>query len=171
MLEKIKKRALKKHTERNLKRRDLSQLNAKLKTLGFLVDEAVLQDFEPLYDFSKSLGLFPKDVKAFTFLEVKKKLPSIRQNQINNKDFNWKGEIHHAAAVEFLETPFDVLVGIYKGTHEFLDLMVSESKAKFKVGCLDLDHRLFDLVLQVPAHDIRTLEIELKKYVTVLNKI
>ncbi len=171
MLERIKKRALKKHMERNLKKRDLSLVNAKLNTLGFLVDEAVVQDFDALYDFSGALGLLPKDVKVFSFLEVKKKIPSLRQNQINNKDFNWKGDIHNAAAIEFLETSFDVLVGVYNGSHEFLDLMVSESKAKFKVGCLDCDARLFDLVLQVPANNIRTLERELKKYVTVLNKI
>lgn len=171
MFEKLKRKSLKRHTERNLKQRDLSQLNSKLRTLGFLVDEAVVPDFERLYDWYKSFGLVPKNVQVFTYIEVKKKLPSLRQNQIDNKAFNWKGEINNLNAVEFLETSFDMLVALYQGKHELLDLLVSRSKAKFKVGSKSSDQRLFDLLIHVPAHDLGAFEEELKKYVTILNKI
>ena len=53
MFENFKKRALQKHTEKNIKNRDTSQINSKMKTLGFLVDEMLFQDFEKLHDFSK----------------------------------------------------------------------------------------------------------------------
>jgi len=79
MFERLKRRSLKKVTERNLAHRDLSQLNSTLKTLGFIVDEKLIQDFEPLYDFYVEFKLLPKDVKVFTFIEVKKKLPSLLQ--------------------------------------------------------------------------------------------
>lgn len=136
-----------------------------------LVDEHTIQEFEPLYDFSKSLELQPKDVKVFSFQEVKKKTPSLRQNQVNNKDFTWKGEIHNDNALEFLNLPFDILVGLYDGPHPYLDLMVSKSKAKFKVGCKNADERLYDLIITIPAGELQLLESELKKYVTVLNKL
>ncbi|MEZ4793929.1 MAG: hypothetical protein R2773_00355 [Flavobacteriaceae bacterium] len=171
ILEKIQKQSLQKHTEKNLEQRDLSQVNSKLRTLGFLVDEHTIQEFEPLYDFSKSLELQPKDVKVFSFQEVKKKTPSLRQNQVNNKDFTWKGEIHNDNALEFLNLPFDILVGLYDGPHPYLDLMVSKSKAKFKVGCKNADERLYDLIITIPAGELQLLESELKKYVTVLNKL
>jgi len=170
MLEKLKQRSLRKLIERNLKGRDTSQINSKLVTLGFLVDEALLTDFDRLLDFSKILSLKPKDVKVFSFLEVKKKLPSFRQNQINNKDFNWKGEIHNQNALEFLDTNFDVLVGLYEGEHAFLDLMVSKSKSRFKVGFENSDPRLFDLLLGINPTNLGLLESELKKYITILNK-
>ncbi|HPF11937.1 MAG TPA: hypothetical protein PKW08_10125 [Flavobacteriaceae bacterium] len=171
ILEKIQKQSFQKHTEKNLEQRDLSQVNSKLRTLGFLVDEHTIQEFEPLYDFSKSLELQPKDVKVFSFQEVKKKTPSLRQNQVNNKDFTWKGEIHNDNALEFLNLPFDILVGLYDGPHPYLDLMVSKSKAKFKVGCKNADERLYDLIITIPAGELQLLESELKKYVTVLNKL
>ena len=113
MLEKLRRRAIKKKTEHTLKTRDKSQINSKLITLGFMVDEVLLNDFDRLFDFHSALELHPKDVKVFSFLEVKKKLPSIRQNQVNNKDFTWRGELHNPSANEFLDTPFDVLVGLY----------------------------------------------------------
>lgn len=171
MFERLKRRSLKKVTERNLAHRDLSQLNSTLKTLGFIVDEKLIQDFEPLYDFYVEFKLLPKDVKVFTFIEVKKKLPSLLQNQVQSKDFNWKGEMHNQNASEFLDKDFDVLVGYYEGKHEFLDAMISQSNAKFKVGFAGGDKRLFDLLISVKPNEIETFKIELKKYLEILKKL
>lgn len=171
MFEKLKQRSLKKHLEKDLQSRDLSGVNAPLKTLGFLVDETVLADFDRLYAFYKPLMLQPKDVKVFSFLETKRKLPTLRQNQMYHKDVNWKGEITNQNALEFLDRDFDVLVGWYEGKHRFLDVMVARSKAKFKVGFQGADVRLFDLLMGVDIKDVQLFENELKKYLTLLNKI
>jgi len=171
MFEKVKRKSLRKLTERNLAKRDLSQVNAPMKTLGFLVDERLVQDFDLLYDFSMPLNLIPKDVKVFSFIEVKKKLPSLLQNQVQRKDFNWKGEMHNQNASEFLDRNFDVLVGYYDGKHEFLDVMISQSKAKFKVGFAGADERLFDLLISVKPTKIELFKAELKKYLEILGKM
>ena len=168
MLKKIKLSSLKKRKEKNLEQRDFSEVNAPLRTLGFLVNENEFQDFERLYDFSKGLGILRKDVKVFSFLES---LPSLRNNQIYNKDFSWSGEITNQNAREFLEMPFDVLVGLYEEKNVFLDLLVSTSNAKFKVGCKGSDERLFDLIIQLSPTAIGDFETELKKYLKILNKI
>lgn len=171
MFEKLKRKSIKKQKERNLKDRDYSQVNAPLTTLGFIVDESVVQDFESLYDFSLEFELQRKDVKLFSFIEVKRKTPSLRQNQINNKDFSWKGEINNQNAREFLDIPFDVLVCLYKDNNEFIEMMASSSKAKFKVSTTDADDRLFDLLIGVDPSNITELRSELKKYLTILKKI
>ena len=171
MFEKIKRKSLRKVTERNLGKRDLSNVNARLKMLGFIVDESAFQEFDLLLDFYTALGIVPKDVKIFSFIEVKKKLPSLRNNQVQCKDFNWKGEMHNQNAQEFLDKEFDVLVGYYSGKNEFLDLMISQSKAKFKVGLANSDERLFDLLLAVDLGNIPLFKQELVKYLKVLNKI
>ena len=171
MLKKIQQRFLRKLTDKNLKNRDISKLNESLKTLGFLVDEDLFNDFEKLYAVSEKMGLQRKDVRIFTFMRVRKKLPSLRQNQINNKHFTWKGEIHNQNANEFLGVKFDVLVGYYNGKNEFLDLMMSASKAKFKVGFSDTDDRLSDLLINVNPLNINQFSQELIKYLKVLNKI
>ncbi len=171
MFEKLKRKSLQKHLERNIKGRDTSQVNARLHTLGFLVNEMAFPELERYYEIWKPLGIQPKDVKVFSFLETKKKMPSLRQNQVHNKDFNWKGEMHNQNASEFLDRDFDVLVGYYSGRHEFLDLMVSRSNAKFKVGFEKSDARLYDLLLGVDPSNFDLFVQELIKYLTILKKI
>lgn len=171
MLKKVKHNSLRKHTERNLLERDVSQRNTSLKYLGFLVDEAFFDDFEILYEFGKELGLQRKDVKLFTFVETRRKIPSLRQNQITNKEFTWQGEIHNQNAREFLDFPLDVLIGFYRDQHEFLSAMVAQSKAKFKIGFTGADVRMYDLLLSVDPQNIAAFKSETRKYLKIFNKI
>jgi hypothetical protein len=110
MLEKLKKRSIKKRIERYVALRDTSGRNTSLQTLGVLVDEGLIPDLYLFEDLPASLGVHPNKFRLFSFLEVKKKLPSIRQNQINNKDFSFKGQVKNNNALEFVEFPFDVLI-------------------------------------------------------------
>lgn len=171
LFENIKRRALLKIIDANISQRDNSEINASLVTLGILVDESLTQDFETLYDIANDLGLQRKDVRIFSFLELQHNAPSFQQNQINNKDFNWKGKISCLNAREFLEVPFDVLIGYYNKSHIFLDMMVSSSRAKFKVGMKGADKRLFDLLISVDTENNMAFKTELKKYLKILNKI
>jgi hypothetical protein len=171
MLKRIQKIFFKKIVDNNLKNRDLSNINDQLHFIGFLVDEEIKIDFEKFYEISKELGLHEKDVKIFSFSEVKTKTPTLHQNKINNKHFTWKGEIHNQNANEFLETPFDVLVGYYRSKNDYLDVMVSKSKAKFKMGFKEIDNRLFDLLIDVDPLNINAIKKELVKYFRTLNKI
>ncbi|QNJ99237.1 DUF6913 domain-containing protein [Constantimarinum furrinae] len=171
MFKNLRHKSLQKRTDKNLKIRDVSQVNAPLKTLGFIVDEKLTTDFEFLYEYWRELGIQRKDVKVFSFVEVKKKLPTLQQNQIQNKEFTWKGEIHNQNAREFLDVPFDVLVGYYHGTNKFLDLMVTESKAKFKVGAANADDRLYDLLINITLDKEDAFKSEFVKYMKILGKI
>lgn len=171
MFDKLKRKSLKRQTDKNLENRDLSQRNGPLKTIGYLVDEVIFQDFERLYEFSEELGLLRKNTTVYTFIELKKKAPSLIQNQINNRHFTWKGNINNQNANEFLDDPFDVLVGIYTSKNEFLDVMMSLSKAKFKVGFAGADERLFDLLIDIDLQDFDKFKSEFIKYLRILNKI
>jgi len=171
MFEKLKRRSLRKITERHVMSRDVSKVNDPVKTVGFLVDEKVFKEFEMLYNFYKDLDIAPKDVKVLSFIEVKKKLPSLRQNQVQCKDFNWKGEMHNQSAKEFIQKDFDMLVGYYQDKNAFLDTMISQSNAKFKVGFVGADERLFDLLIAVDAKNVKLFKQELIKYLKILKKI
>ncbi len=171
MLKKIQQRFLRKLTDKNLNNRDASNINDAVKTLGFLVDEELFNDFEKLYAISEKMGLQRKDVKIFTFMQVKRKLPSLQQNQINNKHFTWKGEINNQSAKDFLEMNFDVLVGYYNSKNDYLDSMMSGCNAKFKVGFSEIDKRLFDLIIKENPLKVDRFGNELIKYLKVLNKI
>ncbi len=171
MFEKLKRRSLRKITERHVMNRDLSKVNDPVKTVGFLVDEKISKEFETFYDFYSDLELVPKDIKVFSFIEAKKKLPSLRQNQVQCKDFNWKGEMHNQNAKEFVQRDFDLLIGYYNDKNAFLDAMISQSNAKFKVGFVGADERLFDLLIAVDAKNVKLFKQELIKYLKILKKI
>ncbi len=171
MLKILQKKRIQKKIALYLKNRDTSNLNDSAVTMGYLVDEDLFKDFEKLFEVSKEMGLKDKDVTVFTFMEVKKKLPSLRQNQINNKEFSWKGIIQNQNANEFLDVPFDVLVGFYRGKNNYLDLMMTKSKAKFKVGFKGVDSRISDLIIDVDPLKTNDFKRELIKYLRVLNKI
>jgi hypothetical protein len=171
MLKIFQKKQLRKKIALYLKNRDISNLNVSVVTMGYLVDEDLFQDFEKLKEISKEMGLKDKDVKIFTFMNVKKKIPSLRQNQVNNREFSWKGVIQNQNANEFLDLPFDMLVGFYKGENDYLDLMMTKSKAKFKVGFNGNDSRISDLIINVDPLKTNDFKRELIKYLRVLNKI
>ncbi|MGB0949778.1 MAG: DUF6913 domain-containing protein [Marinirhabdus sp.] len=170
MFKKLKEILFKKQIKKNLKKRDRSQLDGKLRTLAFLVDENVFKNFETFNDIGKSIGVQPKDIKVFSYITVQKKAPSLHSNQTNNRDFSWRGQINNINTTEFLKKPFDVLVGYYNGTHPNLDLMVSKSEARFKVGLGDCDQRLFDLILKVSTREISGFKAEFLKYLKILGK-
>lgn len=171
MFEKLKQKSILKQTSKVLNKRDTSNRNVSMKTLGFLVDETLCHDFEKLKTFSKECNLKYKDVRIFSYKEIKKKLPSLVQNQTNNKDFSWRGEINNQNANEFLEIPFDVMVGFYSESNVFMDLMMAKSKAKFKVGFGQTDPRILDLVLHVEASNFKAFKSEFIKYLKIFNKI
>ena len=171
MLKRFQKIFLKKSIDKNLENRDVSKINDQLHSIGFLVDEEINIAFESFYEISKELGLHEKDVKIYFFSDVKTKTPTLHQNKINNKHFSWKGKIHNKNANEFLETPFDVLVGYYRTKNNYLDLMTSKSNAKFKVGFKEIDNRLFDLLIDIDPLNISGIKKELLKYFRILNKI
>ncbi|MGB1451162.1 MAG: hypothetical protein ACPG7E_05560, partial [Marinirhabdus sp.] len=54
MFKKLKEILFKKQIKKNLKKRDRSQLDGKLRTLAFLVDENVFKNFETFNDIGKS---------------------------------------------------------------------------------------------------------------------
>jgi hypothetical protein len=171
MFKKIKQRSLEKQIEKLLEKRDNSQLNVPLKTIGFLVHEGHFKQGDLFYEFYKELTIQPKDIKVFSFLESKKKLPSLKQNQVYNKDFTWNGILQNQNAKEFLNTSFDVLVGYYKSSNPYLDYMIASSNAKFKVGLKNCNPELYDLIIDIEINKVTDFKTELIKYLTILKKI
>ena len=166
----LKNRWLKKEIEFALTQRDRSQINAKCQILGVIVDEQLIPEFDVFYDWYQDFNIAPKDIIILTFLEVKKKLPTIRQNQLTNADFDWQGQINHPGAIEFMNSSFDILIAIYKPGNTLLDLIVARSKSKFKVGSKGLDIKIFDLILEVPPDRLALMRSEFVKYMGILNK-
>ena len=96
--------------------------------------------------------------------DIKTKTPTLIQNKIFSNHFNWRGEINNNNALDFLNTQLDVLVSYYDTKNNYLNLMTSKSKAKFKVGFNGVDDRLFDLIINVDPQKNLDVKSELLKY-------
>ena len=171
MVLKIQRNILLKKVAKNNRSRDISQRNGALKNIAFLVAEKDCESPEFLYKLDKELKVKSKDITTFVFLESKRKVPSLKQNQVSFKDFNWKGDLTNTNAKQFLDRDFDALVGYYTSSDLYLDYMMSQSKAKFKIGLKNCNESLFDLILGVTTQEKEKFNTELIKYLKILEKI
>jgi len=171
MFKRIQKIFFTRNITKNLKKRTMFGVNDSLTTIGFLVNEEEHINFDIFFDMSIALGLQQKDTKIFSFTDIKTKTPTLIQNKIFSNHFNWRGEINNNNALDFLNTQLDVLVSYYDTKNNYLNLMTSKSKAKFKVGFNGVDNRLFDLIINVDPQKNLDVKSELLKYFKVLNKI
>ena len=171
MFKRIQKLFFTKNITKNLKKRTMFGVNDSLTTIGFLVNEEEHINFDIFFDMSIALGVQQKDTKIFSFTDIKTKTPTLIQNKIFSNHFNWRGEINNNNALDFLNTQLDVLVSYYDTKNNYLNLMTSKSKAKFKVGFNGVDNRLFDLIINVDPQITLDVKSELLKYFKVLNKI
>ena len=89
----------------------------------------------------------------------------------NSKDFGWHGSISNAELQGFLDEDFDVLISYYLQDSLEMKLMTAKSKAHLKIGLLQTDIRLNDLIINTNLNEYEVFEMEVIKYLTTLNKI
>jgi hypothetical protein len=71
----------------------------------------------------------------------------------------------------FIDTEFDALICFYKEDALELNSVTAQSNANFKIGLSNTDQRLYDLIIDVKPSNFQLFKEELKKYLTVLNKL
>ena len=170
MFTNLKLKSLQKKRDKNLEKRDMSQLHSKVKTIAFIVAEDEFKDIETLDEIASSLGIEKNGYEILAFQKYTKKVV-LKKHQIHHKQIKWRGTIDNENAKLFLKQPFDVLIGFYNGEHPYLDFLVSESVARFKVGLKSCNLRLFDLQIDVEKVEKQAIITELKKYLHVLGKV
>ncbi|WP_027126693.1 DUF6913 domain-containing protein [Gelidibacter mesophilus] len=143
----------------------------KLESVGVVIDASEFSDAEAIKNFFHDLGIQLPKVKIIVFVEDEKKTERLWGNYFSKKDFGWRGHIKHAELKTFLDTEFDALVGFFKKDALELKMVTAASKANFKIGLSGVDDRLFDFILDVNTQDFDVFKAELKKYLTILNKI
>lgn len=166
----LKLKSLKKKLEKNLNKRDRSQLHSRVTSIGFIFNEDDFSNIETLQNIASSLDIEKKDCQFLAFQKYKKNV-ALKAYQLHHKQVKWKGVIDNKDANHFLKQPFDVLIGFYNEEHIYLDFLVSESAATFKVGLASSNVNLFDLQIQLKTTAHKDLSAELKKYLHVLGKV
>jgi uncharacterized protein YkvS len=87
----------------------------------------------------------------------------------NNLGFG--GMIKNDVVLSFIEKPYDGLLCYYNENRLMLNLVAVQSKAKFKIGFSGINELINDLSIATDLENIKEFTFELKKYLSILNKI
>ncbi|HKK12907.1 MAG TPA: hypothetical protein VJ945_08740 [Flavobacteriaceae bacterium] len=143
----------------------------KIKSVGVILNFNEFIDFEAFRAYLKILGIKTNKVKIIAFIEDEKDINFHWETYFSPKDFGWKGKVNKIEIQTFIETEFDALISYYKKDTLEPNLVTAQSNANFKIGLSNDDQRLYDLIIDVNPDEFMLFKSELKKYLTVLNKL
>lgn len=122
----------------------------------------VKTDVDHIFDNSTS--------QIYSFRPYNRKNPSSTIH-FSEKSFGWKAQVKDQNFRKFLEEPFDLLIGYFNKPNIYTELAVLQSKASFKVGISKVNQQLYDIEIKEYPKNTERFLTELKKYLSVLNKI
>ena len=170
-LKAFKENSNKKYLNKILSNRYVNVGDDDIESLGIIFNYDENEDFGFFKNLVSKLKIHPNNFKIISFSKDKKAQINTWDLCFNPEDFGWNGDIKNVELQTFLDKKFDVLISYYLAEDLELKLMTAKSKAKFKVGILQNDLRLNDLIIQTNLNEFNAFEIELFKYLTILNKI
>lgn len=118
-------------------------------------------------ELTSILKISESDIKVVVFLR-KLKNENESEDIITPKDFGWYGKIDSDKIKNILTNKYDLLINYSKVDNVYLNILLLQSKAAFKVGFAHLDKRLYDLMIRCEADEIALFNEELLKYLVIL---
>lgn len=171
ILKAFKEKSNKKYLNNLLSERKVDINDSKLESLGVILNVDELADFELFRSLAKDLNVHPNRLKVIAYSANKKDEFNSWDLCFNPKDFGWNGNIKNVELQAFLNTEFDALVSYYIHEDLELKLLTAASKARFKIGIMQSDTRLNDLIIKTEIKEFEVFSGELLKYLMILNKI
>ena len=171
ILKGFKEKSIKKYLNKVLSERQINISGNKVESMGVIINIDEINDFESFRLMADYGEIRPNKLKIIAFSENKKDDLLSWDNCYNPKDFGWNGTIKNPELDTFLNTKFDVLISYYEKEILELKLITVLSKAELKVGILQTDERINDLIIKTKLKEFDVFKEELFKYLTILNKI
>ena len=171
ILKGFKEKSNKKHLNKLLSERQLQTTNSKVERLGVVFYADGIIDLEWFKTLADAIKVMPKDLKIIAFSKNEKEILDTWDYCYTSQDFGWSGRIKNTELQAFLNTEFDVLISYYDRDFLELKLITAKSKAKFKIGILQNDERLNDLIIKTNLKAFDLFKTETFKYLKILNKI
>ena len=145
--------------------------NAKVTTVGILVDETLIIKKEALIDQLVNNGIDVNNIRLLVFKDKIQKKETYNYPIFSQSDLSLIGKIINKDAEAFIAEPFDLLINYYDVEKVSLIIATNESRAKFKVGFESIDKRLNHFIIESKIEDYGIFVTELFKYLKILNKI
>ena len=171
ILKGFKAKSNKKYLNKLLSERQVNVTDNMVVSLGVILNIDEVNDFEPFRNLADYIKVRPNRLKIVAFSENKKDDLNSWDECHHPKDFGWNGKINNVELQEFLSTKFDLLISYYEREILELKLMTALSQAKFKIGILQTDERLNDLIIKTSLKEFNLFKKEIFKYLTILNKL
>jgi len=121
-------------------------------------------------NLSSTLKISEKDIDLVIFQKKTTKNQEL-EGLFSPKDIGWYGKIKSEELKNILTKKYDLLINYNKVDNLYANIVLLHSKAVFKAGFSHLDNRLYDLLIKCKPDEITLFNNELKKYLTILNKI
>lgn len=167
----FKENSNKKYLNKMLSNREVNIDNSKVESLGVVLNLAESKDFNAFKSLAEKLKIHPNKLTVVGFSREKVGELNAWDLCFGPDDFGWNGAIKSIELQSFLDKKFDVLVSYYTTEDLELKLITALSKAKLRVGILQKDERLNDIIIKTDINEFDVFKNEVFKYITILNKI
>ena len=172
ILKGFKEKSNKKYINKIVNERVVVTTKDKVKRVGILVNNNESVDYNWFKTLKELLNVTDRAIEIIAFTNDKKKDESNEHiTTYDGTDLGWNGTIKDTNLKTFITTDFDLLISYYAEDNILLKLLTTASKAKFKVGILQEDERINDLIIKTELNDFKTFKVELEKYLKILNKL
>ncbi|MDX1774799.1 DUF6913 domain-containing protein [Oceanihabitans sediminis] len=172
ILKGFKQNSTKKSLEAMLHARQVLLNDDKIKSLGVVLHIDEMNDFKAFEKLAEALHVKPNNLKIISFTSNNKnKKNAVAEAFFSAKDFGWKGKVKNEELQAFINQPFDALISFYQEDILELKYITAASQAKFKIGILQSDNRINDLIIKTELKDVELFQSETIKYLNIFNKI
>ncbi|WP_299550234.1 hypothetical protein [Seonamhaeicola sp.] len=171
ILKGFKQKSNKKYLNKLLSERHVNVTGSKTESLGVILNIEEFNDFESFRKLADFIKIRANKLKIIAFSKIKKDDLNSWDDCFNPKDFGWSGAVNNVELQSFLDRDFDVLISYYQQDVLELKLMTAASRSKFKIGILQSDERLNDLIIKTDIKEFNVFKNEVFRYLTILNKI
>lgn len=171
ILKGFKEKSIKKYINKLLSKERENVGDSKIVSLGVILNIDETDDFEWFKELANYLNVHHNKLKIIAFSTQKNDTLKSWDDCYYPIDIGWRGAIKNGALQSFLDTKFDALISYYEADITELKLLTALSKAQFKIGILQSDERINDLIVHTKLKDFNVFKSEILKYLTVLNKI
>lgn len=166
----IKRKSAQKHIAKAVKYSKIRH-GGKIKSLAVLIDATVYQDFPFLNELAEVFGISKESIEVLYYHPNKKVAEQFSEAMYTSAQLGFNGVIKNDEVHLFIAKNYDALLNFYNENNLMLNLVSAKSKAKFKIGFTGVKEGLNDFSVATELNNISVFTFELKKYLSILNKI
>ncbi|PNW25858.1 DUF6913 domain-containing protein [Formosa algae] len=151
--------------------RKISNTSKHIESLGVILNIDEFSNTEAIESISKLLKIKPNSFKILAFSMSEEGNDGHGFPVFTAKDIGWSGKIKNPELELFLNNEFDALISYYFTDNLDLKVLTAKVKSDLKIGVLQEEQRLNDLIINVNPDAIEVFKRELLKYLSILKRI